>query len=202
MLEWFIKIVQIFLPWLKNKYGKKFLLDIDFKQILFSRIDYSRNINLDGRLCLVFHNINISNIGEKPTTLKSLNLIYKCEKEYEADSLVVPTTTLETGKTVIMLRCEKANANIVVVWDHIRLMLEKKQITPVNGVISGSAVFVLKHGVKVEDIENITLVIKDFAGNCKTQSFPIDPKWTQNLEYSVVHARLEQKENGLAIAAN
>lgn len=177
-----------------KKNNKHSFLDIDTKNTILCK--YMDSDRKKGHISLLFYGLKIVNISAEPFTIKDIKLEYTYKsKKHSTISTVIITGTVFSPQT-------KENMNSLIVyfginqavlmgWDNIRTKIGEHKIIERNGVLTGSALFILEFK-ELEDIRDITdfqIVVSDYSKKFSKHPIKIEEDWIIRGKNSFVQPR-------------
>lgn len=157
----------------RDRYKKRFKLDLDYRNISFSLFHDQQNDKLNNRFCLVVYFLHIVNTSLNSITLKNINLSY-CfgGRVYEDESYVVKTGDIPDVDEPNLLTTNGIDTIFLMRWKNLRTEIGKHEVLQPGGVFNGSGVFLFESSVNdLSKISKLKLTISDYNG--KKITFPI-----------------------------
>nr|WP_298930967.1 hypothetical protein [uncultured Allomuricauda sp.] len=169
-------------------------LEIDSENTLLCK--YMDGGKMNGHIALLFYGLKIVNASENSFTIKDVKLEYTYNsKKYSVISNVVITGTVfspQTKKDLDSLIVYVDNVQVVIMgWENIRTKIGEHPIIEKNGVLSGSALFLLefKEIQEIRKIDDFQITISDHSKKYSKHPIKIEEEWIERGGKSSVKPR-------------
>nr|WP_321237200.1 hypothetical protein [uncultured Psychroserpens sp.] len=194
---------------LKTKYKKPNELDkkhsfleVDSKNTIISK--YMGGGLMKGHICILFYGLKIVNASQDSFTIKDFKLEYTLNSKKKS----IISNNVITGNVYSDLEKKQLdclivyldNAQIVLMgWENIRIRIGELQILQKNGVLSGSALFILdiKDIDDIRNIKDLAIVVSDYSNNHSKHKVEIDNEWIQRGKNSIVEPKKFSAKDGV-----
>ena len=177
------------------KFKKHVNLDINIKNTSLVRCILPGHDH-SGNLGLLFYDLNIVNSSDENSTIKKAVVRYSLNnRRFEVESVVLLTGTLYSPlekKDINAVIIKRGADKIVLMnWNNLRTKIGERKALPPNGVLPGSALFVL--GVDsvegISRIRHLEIVVVDYSGAETVKPIKLLDNWIEEAKHSLIENR-------------
>ena len=155
----------------------------------------------NGNIGLIFYQLQITNISDRPFTIKSVNLEYEFKgKTVNEISHVIVTGSVysPTEKEYVDTIIHQSSKNQVFFmgWKNLRVEINKNRVLNHGEILSGSTLYLLDFNSsdEIADISNLRLIVEDYSGNMSSHPFSIEDHWKRFIDAGFIEPRQFRKD--------